>query len=87
MWITSKEHALDWGGKSNELERKKQSMVKLPFDCCNLGLTTAKDPYCTADGIVFDLLNIVPYFTFTSLKWINAVLRQFWTLKVQVAWR
>ena len=61
MWITSKEHALDWGGKSNELERKKQSMLKLPFDYCNLGLKAAKDPYCTAGGIVFDLLNIVPY--------------------------
>lgn len=36
-------------------------MIKLPFDYCNLGLTAAKDPYCTVDGIVFDLLNILPY--------------------------
>ena len=61
MWITAKEHALDWGGKSEELERRKQSMIKLPFDYCNLGLQPAKDPMCTTDGIVFDLINIVPY--------------------------
>lgn len=36
-------------------------MVRLPFNFCNIGLTPAKEPYCTPDGIVFDLLTIVPY--------------------------
>ena len=59
MFITAKEHVLDWGGKKSDA--KGPSMVKLPFHYCNLGLTPTKDPYCTKDGIVFDLLSIVPY--------------------------
>ncbi len=58
-YISAKEHAQDWGGKQEE--RTKEHMVRLPFDYCNIGLTKAKEPYCTKDGIVFDLLSIVPY--------------------------
>ena len=58
-FITAKEHASDWGGKKEE--RPKEHMVRLPFNYCNIGLTKAKEPYCTKDGIVFDLLTIVPY--------------------------
>ena len=62
MFITAKEHCLDWGGKSEASMRNKSGsqMAKLPFNYCNLGLTATKDPYCTPDGIVFDLLTIVP---------------------------
>lgn len=35
-------------------------MVNLPFNYCNLSLTEARQPYATKDGIVFDLLNILP---------------------------
>jgi len=34
----------------------------LPFDCCAISLRPFEgSPMCTADGVVFDLLNIVPY--------------------------
>ena len=58
-FITAKEHIQDWGGKL--AERRHEHMVTLPFNYCNIGLTEAKEPYCTQDGIVFDLLTIVPY--------------------------
>ena len=58
-FITSKEHVQDWGGKT--VERAKTTMQKLPFNYCNLGLIEAKQPYCTPDGIVFDLLTIIPH--------------------------
>jgi hypothetical protein len=35
-------------------------MLNLPFNYCNLSLTEARQPYATKDGIVFDLLNILP---------------------------
>jgi len=64
MWITSKEHMNDWGGKKEEHRaiKEKEKLIKLPFNYCNLSLTPFKDPYCAPDnGMVFDLVNIVPY--------------------------
>jgi len=63
MYITSREMATDWGSKNEEIERVKgrMKMVKLPFDYCNISMAPFKDPYCTEDGVIFDLLNIVPY--------------------------
>jgi peptidyl-prolyl cis-trans isomerase-like protein 2 len=63
MWITTKEMATEWGGKNDDLERakKRDKLVKLPFNYCNLTMTPFKDPYCTEDGAIFDLLNIVPF--------------------------
>jgi len=63
MWITTKEMCTEWGGKSEELERqkKRQRLIKLPFNYCSLAMVPFKDPYCTTDGLTFDLLNIVPF--------------------------
>jgi peptidyl-prolyl cis-trans isomerase-like protein 2 len=36
-------------------------MTKLPFYCCSLSLTPFKNAVCSPDGIVFDLLAIIPY--------------------------
>ncbi len=58
-FITAKEHCQDWGGKVQQ--RHSTSMVRLPFNYCNLALVEAKQPYSTQDGIVFDLLQIIPY--------------------------
>ena len=53
----------DWGGKASEQDRMrgKEKVIKLPFNYCNISMTPAKDPYCTSDGLVFDLLNIIPH--------------------------
>ncbi|KAK4749439.1 hypothetical protein SAY87_026888 [Trapa incisa] len=58
MFITKTEWATEWGGaKSKETTPFK----RLPFYCCSLTFTPFEDPVCTADGYVFDIMNIVPY--------------------------
>ncbi|EOD13495.1 hypothetical protein EMIHUDRAFT_557972 [Emiliania huxleyi CCMP1516] len=59
LYITQTEWKKDWGGaKSN----KHIPYKVLPFDCCAISLRPFEgSPMCTADGVVFDLLNIVPY--------------------------
>jgi peptidyl-prolyl cis-trans isomerase-like 2 len=42
-------------------EQRGTGMEKLPFNCCALSFTPFEDPVCTADGVVFDVANIVPY--------------------------
>ena len=63
MWISNIEMTTDWGGKNVDAERVKQrqQLIKLPFSYCNISMTPFRDPYATEDGVIFDLLNIVPY--------------------------
>lgn len=59
MFITKTEWATEWGGaKSKEL---RTPFKRLPFYCCALTFTPFEDPVCTADGSIFDIMNIVPY--------------------------
>ena len=66
MWISYSEHVQEWGGKREELKTSKEDQcVKTPFDYCNLTMQPFEDPYCALDeghqGIIFDLVAIVPY--------------------------
>eukprot|EP00347_Sterkiella_histriomuscorum_P002172 403369189 len=61
MWITYAELTSEWGGKKEEHKSKKEEYVKMPFYYCNLSMGPFVDPYCTDDGIIFDLLTIIPY--------------------------
>lgn len=59
MYITKTEWATEWGGaKAKDLSTP---FKRLPFYCCSLTFTPFEDPVCTADGSVFDLMNIIPY--------------------------
>ncbi|KAL2499590.1 Peptidyl-prolyl cis-trans isomerase CYP65 [Abeliophyllum distichum] len=59
MFITKTEWATEWGGaKSKE---SGAPFKRLPFYCCALTFTPFEDPVCTADGTVFDIMNIIPY--------------------------
>lgn len=59
MFITKTEWATEWGGaKSKEYGTP---FKRLPFYCCALTFTQFEVPVCTADGSVFDIMNIVPY--------------------------
>jgi peptidyl-prolyl cis-trans isomerase-like protein 2 len=61
MWITYSELTSEWGGKREEHRNKKEQFVRTPFNYCTLSMTPFTDPYCTQDGTIYDLLNIVPY--------------------------
>lgn len=59
MFITKTEWATEWGGaKSKETHTP---FKRLPFYCCALTFTPFENPVCTADGSVFDIMNIIPY--------------------------
>jgi peptidyl-prolyl cis-trans isomerase-like protein 2 len=60
MYISMKEWTEQFGGKK-EGEPKGHGFKPLPFNCCAISLTAFEDPYCTEDGNVYDLVNIVPY--------------------------
>ena len=53
LFITMTEHKLDWGGKKDPSLRP---IAKLPFHCCSLSLQPFRDPVCTPEGTIFDLL-------------------------------
>jgi peptidyl-prolyl cis-trans isomerase-like protein 2 len=54
-----KEWTEDFGGKREGEARNP--FKPLPFYCCSLSLQPFEDPVCTEDGIVFDLVHIIPY--------------------------
>ncbi|KAG0346688.1 Peptidyl-prolyl cis-trans isomerase cyp8 [Podila humilis] len=53
------EGGMTFGGAGGR--RPTQIFRRLPFDCCSLSLQPFEHPVCTEDGIIFDLVNIVPY--------------------------
>lgn len=38
-----------------------EKFERLPFYCCSLSLVPFTDPVCTEEGIIFELLHIIPY--------------------------
>ncbi|XP_066465955.1 RING-type E3 ubiquitin-protein ligase PPIL2 isoform X2 [Tiliqua scincoides] len=59
MYITCTEYTHFYGGKKAEIPQS--NFRRLPFDHCSLSLQPFEYPVCTLEGIVFDLLNIVPW--------------------------
>lgn len=58
-YLTATEWANEWGGKKKSVSTAE--FKRLPFFCCSLSMQPFENPYCTADGVVFDLLNIMPF--------------------------
>ncbi|GAB5368121.1 hypothetical protein AAMO2058_001291000 [Amorphochlora amoebiformis] len=58
-YIRPSEWAAEFGGK--KLTKGRKAFKRLPFDCCALSLRPFENPVATPEGIVFDLVNIVPY--------------------------
>uniref|UniRef100_A0A8C2ICC2 RING-type E3 ubiquitin transferase n=1 Tax=Cyprinus carpio TaxID=7962 RepID=A0A8C2ICC2_CYPCA len=59
MYITCTEYTNFYGGKKSEIPRA--NFRRLPFDHCSLSLQPFEYPMCTVDGVVFDLMSIVPW--------------------------
>ncbi|KAI9193420.1 cyclophilin-like domain-containing protein [Polychytrium aggregatum] len=59
LYITHSEWATDFGGAKSS--QPKSNFKRLPFFCCSLSLQPVEHPMCTPEGIVFDLVNIVPW--------------------------
>uniref|UniRef100_A0A7N6A1C2 RING-type E3 ubiquitin transferase n=1 Tax=Anabas testudineus TaxID=64144 RepID=A0A7N6A1C2_ANATE len=59
MYITCTEYTNFYGGKRAEIPQA--NFRRLPFDHCSLSLQPFEYPVCTEEGVVFDLLSIVPW--------------------------
>ncbi|KAJ3702865.1 hypothetical protein LUZ61_006570 [Rhynchospora tenuis] len=59
MFITQTEWKTEWGGA--KAKESGTPFKRLPFYCCSLTFTPFEDPVCTADGNVFDMMNIMSY--------------------------
>ncbi|KAI7813185.1 RING-type E3 ubiquitin-protein ligase PPIL2 [Triplophysa rosa] len=59
MYITCAEYTQFYGGKKSEIPQG--NFRRLPFDHCSLSLQPFEYPMCTVDGVVFDLMSIVPW--------------------------
>ncbi|XP_027430044.1 RING-type E3 ubiquitin-protein ligase PPIL2-like isoform X1 [Zalophus californianus] len=59
MYITCAEYTHFYGGKKPDIPQA--NFHRLPFDHCSLSLQPFVYPVCTPEGVVFDLLNIVPW--------------------------
>ncbi|KAI7897844.1 peptidyl-prolyl cis-trans isomerase-like 2 [Cokeromyces recurvatus] len=42
-------------------KRTSEGFKRLPFYCCSLSLQPFEHPVCTSEGIIFDLVHIIPY--------------------------
>ncbi|XP_014676142.1 PREDICTED: peptidyl-prolyl cis-trans isomerase-like 2 [Priapulus caudatus] len=61
LYLTTKEWSQFYGGHKTRPGKDKSDFKRLPFDCCSLSFQPVEHPLCTPDGVVFDLMNIVPY--------------------------
>ncbi|CAM9290422.1 unnamed protein product, partial [Phaeothamnion confervicola] len=58
QYITATEWKTEYGGKK---AASKTFSKPLPFDCCAMSLRPFETPVCTRDGVVFDILEVMPY--------------------------
>ncbi|CAM9510410.1 unnamed protein product [Ascophyllum nodosum] len=58
LFLTATEWKRDYGGKK---VGKNVASRPLAFDCCALSLAPFETPVCTKEGVLFDILNIMPY--------------------------
>ena len=64
LYVKASEWAAGDGGRGSGSKgnaAKDAPKAQLAFDCCALGLTPVQHPVVTADGNLYDLLNILPY--------------------------
>ncbi|KAJ3071337.1 Peptidyl-prolyl cis-trans isomerase cyp8, partial [Podochytrium sp. JEL0797] len=62
MYITHSEWTtLDFGAGGFKNRKTGKEFKKLPFHCCALSLTPFTTPRCTKEGLIFDLLHILPW--------------------------
>ncbi|KAI6650926.1 Peptidyl-prolyl cis-trans isomerase-like 2 [Oopsacas minuta] len=60
MYLTTKEWSTIYGGKKAS-STESTEYRRLPYNYCGLSLQPAEHPYCTEDGILYDLPQILPF--------------------------
>ncbi|KAK3085164.1 hypothetical protein FSP39_025276 [Pinctada imbricata] len=61
-YLTTTEWRESFGGyKGKKSTGENSKFRRLPFDSCSLSFQPFENPLCTKEGVVFDLINIVPF--------------------------
>lgn len=60
MYLTATEWSTLYGGKKH-VSHNPEGFCRLPFDHCALSLQPFEHPLCTPTGVIYDLMNIVPF--------------------------
>ncbi|OQR78640.1 peptidyl-prolyl cis-trans isomerase 2 isoform X2, partial [Tropilaelaps mercedesae] len=62
MYLTTTEWSTLYGGKrAVTAESRSSEFRRLPFDHCALSLQPFENPMCTSEGVVYDVVSIVPF--------------------------
>lgn len=62
LYLTNTEWRTEFGGyKGRSASGENSKFRRLPFSCCSLSFQPFENPLCTKEGVVFDLMNIVPF--------------------------
>ncbi|VDD95996.1 unnamed protein product [Enterobius vermicularis] len=63
MYLTTKEWKELYGGHKDDTEAQMQRAIfkRLPFTHCAISFLPFENPVCSQDGIIFDLVNIIPF--------------------------
>ncbi|CAF0874964.1 unnamed protein product [Didymodactylos carnosus] len=60
MYLTATEWKTYYGGHKG-VQHIGGEFRRLPFSCCSISFLPFENPYCSPEGIIFDLENIVPF--------------------------
>nr|XP_027204347.1 RING-type E3 ubiquitin-protein ligase PPIL2-like [Dermatophagoides pteronyssinus] len=65
LYLTATEWRTLYGGRraNDEYHTHQEGLEfkRLPYDHCSLSLQPFRDPYCTNNGVIYDLTSIVPF--------------------------
>ncbi|XP_054710157.1 RING-type E3 ubiquitin-protein ligase PPIL2-like [Uloborus diversus] len=61
MYLTATEWNQFYGGKKVVANSSGAEFRRLPFDHCSLSLQPFEHPLCTKEGIIYELMHIVPF--------------------------
>ncbi|CAL1294714.1 unnamed protein product [Larinioides sclopetarius] len=62
QYLTASEYTQYYGGKRTGVGNSSAAEFRrLPFDHCSLSLQPFEHPFCTPEGVIYDLMHIVPF--------------------------
>jgi len=62
LYLTTTEWKHEWGGyKGTKNAGENAKFRRLPYSCCSISMQPFENPLCTKEGVIFDLMNIIPF--------------------------